>query len=333
MKKVFGKFKDWLTKDKKNIFIVLIVIAAVIFFVSGFKGFLKERDAKRKQEQLEALQTQQTPTGSNKVDYGVYDSEVYKKQEALQLKYGTPPDGFLVDLDGTYVSLGDDSTSEEVLYYFLNGVRTLDFETAQKYSKGSSVIQRYNNFFDPNLAKNASYVDTFYRNMYKEVLTSIQVKSILDTASFANNKKVYTVELEMLDLSDKSFWQNDKMEIYETLYIYSRDELDSTKSEQYVYDYVLNHYKSGNAVRKNVTVNITVEKYARLKTGWLVTIDKDIDDYCYYTDGNVVARYILRDFNDVGKELIKSQRREEEERAKEEAKAQNNPEGEEVTSE
>ena len=289
------------------------VLLIVIYFVNGFKNYREVQEYEQQQQELENISTSTDSYlnyDSDSKEYAdLYDQEIIKKQDNLIKKYGSLPDGYLWDLDGTLLSLGDkDKTAEEAVYAYINGIRTLDFSSAQKYSRGSRVVERYQSFFNSSESKDDSYADNFYRNMYTEVLTSIQIKDIKSTAVFAENKQVFTIELEMLDLSSKDFWEEDKNDIYNTLYIYSRDEDDSSKSEQYVYNYVLDYYRSDEAVTKNVTVNLTVEKYARLDTGWLVTIDTDIDNYCYYTDGNVVAKYILNSFNNEGKEYIKELR-------------------------
>lgn len=325
-----GKIKEICSKIVENIKskpkLYGVVLLGVFVFIYLVCGGVAKWKADRAAEEVDNdnYVGNDLPSGSyTDYDQGtqeyqdLYDQEILIKQDQLIQKYGKVPDGFLWDLDGSLVSLGEpDMTAEEVLYAYLNGIRTLDFSSAQKFSRGSKVINRYSGFFDTSDAMSASYVDSFYRNMYTQVLKSIQVKGVESAAVFAANRQVFTVQLEMLDLSSKDFWEEDKYDIYNTLYIYSGDEDDAVKSEQYVYNYVMDYYKSPTAVKKNVTVNITVEKYARLGTGWLVTIDKDVDDYCYYTDGNVVSKYILRSYQEEGREYIKQIRDEEEEAKK-----------------
>lgn len=322
MEKVKGILKK--IKSKPKLLIILSVVFVLIWAIVGGVNQWKAEKVLEEEENSESTNLGDLPGGSY-TDYDqdstefreLYDQEIINKQEELINKYGSLPEGFLWDLDGSLVSTGDkDMTAEEVLYAYLNGIRTLNFESAQKFSRGSSVVRRYEGFYNSSESNGDTYVDNFYRNMYSEVLKSIQVKKVDSTAVFAANKQVFTVELELLDLSSKDFWEDDKLNIYNTLYIYSSDEDDSVKSEQWVYNYVMDYYKSPEAVTTNVTVNITVEKYARLDTGWLVTIDKDVDDYCYYTDGNVVSKYILRSFQEEGRELIREQRREEQEALK-----------------
>lgn len=303
--KILNYIEDVKSNPKKLI-IPAVILLVVIFFINGFRSF---REEQKRKELYENAEVPETPVSEDNGYEDLYDSEIINRQEDLIKKYGPLPENYLWDLDGTLLSMGDkDATAEEALWGYLNGIRTLDFSSAQKYSRGSSVVKRYEMFFDTAEAKDDVYSDNFYRNMYTEVLKSIQPKKVTDTAVFAENKQVFTVELELLDLSSKDFWEKDREDIYNTLYIYSKDEDDYTKSENYIYDYVLDYYRSPEAITRNVTVNITVEKYARLGTGWLVTIDKDIDNYCYYTDGNIVARYIMSSFQSEGRDYIRELR-------------------------
>ena len=198
-------------------------------------------------------------------------------------------------------------SAEDVVYAYLNGLRTLDISAAQKYSRNSLVVDTYSSYFDSKDVS-SDYYDSFVRNMYKEVLLSIQPLEIVDTTLFADNKQVFTVKLEVLDLTSKDFWLQDKDTIYKNLYIYSNDENDSAKSEIYLYDYVLSYYRSPEAVTRTVDVNLTVEKYPDLDTGWLVSDDSELDAICKYKEGNLTVSYIQSQFNEYGKEKIKQER-------------------------
>ena len=316
MKDRLSGMLGYIKSNPKMIIVICFCVVLVIYFIAGFSDFRAEQQQGGTDEVEGTDAYSETDSyinyDSDTEEYAdLYDREIIDRQGSLVQRYGELPEGYLWDLDGSLVSLGDANMSaEEVVYAYLNGIRTLDFSSAQKYSRGSFVVDRYATFFDSSDARNDTYADNFYRNMYTEVLTSIQVKGIESVAVFADNRQVFTVELEILDLSSKDFWLEDRDSVYNTLYIYSRDESDTTKSEQYVYDYVLDYYKSDDAVTRNVTVNITVEKYARLNTGWLVTNDKDVDNYCYYTDGNVVNRYILDMFQTEGRDYVRELREE-----------------------
>ena len=142
------------------------------------------------------------------------------------------------------------------------------------------------------IGRNTDYTDQFMRNMYREALLSMEIKGIDNSSVFAENKQVFTVTVNMLDLTNKSFWEDDKMDIYQTLDIYSSEEADSAKSDIYLYDYILQYYKSDDAVKRDVQFDLTVQRYPDLETGWLVSIDTDVDLACRYADGKLVVSYI-----------------------------------------
>lgn len=147
-------------------------------------------------------------------------------------------------------------------------------------------------------------MDQFLRTMYKESLLSLQVKGIESNAVFAANKQVFTVKVSMLDLTNKDFWKKDEMEIYKNLYLYDQDEANTTKSDIYLYNYISDYYKSDNAVLRDVTFDITVQKYPDLDSGWLVSIDNDVDDACSYKDGKLVVSYIKEMYRNSGRDKV-----------------------------
>ena len=196
-------------------------------------------------------------------------------------------------------------SAEEVVYAYLNGLRALDMSMVQKYSRRSKVIDTYEGYFDEK-KKNTDYTDQFLRNMYREALLSIEVDGIVNSSVFAENKQVFTVRVKMLDLTSKDFWEDDKEEIYKNLKIYGSDESDSTKLDMYLYDYILDYYQSEDAVKRSVTFDLTVQRYPDLDTGWLVSVDTDVDLACRYADGKLVVSYITERYMDEGKELLES---------------------------
>lgn len=299
-------FIDSLKSDKKKLAMVVIVLIFCIVMIRGCAATVGNRS--NEFQPNVSIDTNTDDEDIVEVDESLYNQDLVNKQSDLIKKYGSLPEGYMWDYDGTVIALGNKELSaEETMYTYLNGIRTLDFSSAQRYSKESSVISRYNNFYSVQESRDASYEDNFYRNMYTMVLMSIQTHKVTNIATFANNKQIFTVELEVIDLSDKDFWKEDADEIYKNLYIYEQDEDDDSKSEQYIYEYILSHYKSGDAKKKVITVNLTLEKDATLDTGWIVTIDKDIDNYCYYTDGVSVNKYIMNQYRDIGRESIREE--------------------------
>lgn len=298
-------FIDMLKSDKKKLAIVILILVFCVVMIRGCAGVVGDKNSGF---QPNVSIDTNTEGDEGVVDTGnsLYNQDLVNKQPDLIQKYGSLPEGYMWDYDGTVIALGNkDLTAEETMYTYLNGIRTLDFSSAQRYSKESSVIERYDTFYSVQESRDASYEDNFYRNMYTMVLMSIQTHQVTNIATFADNKQIFTVELEVIDLSDKDFWKDDADEIYQNLYIYEQDEDDDSKSEQYIYEYILSHYKSGNAKKKVITVNLTLEKDATLDTGWIVTIDRDIDNYCYYTDGVSVNKYIMNQYRDIGRESIR----------------------------
>lgn len=289
-------------KDNKKIVVIAGVSLAVIVLV---KGGIDARNEKLKQEEADALTEQLLEeANSSEAEYDEGDSLLMQMQPELIQSYGEVPDGFIWESDGTLLSLGDKSMSaEDVVYAYFRGLSNLDISTVQRYSRDSKVVESYSNYFDDK-NKNTDYMDQFLRNMYKECLLSLQIVGIDNNAIFAENKQVFTVRAKMLDLTNKDFWKKDEKDIYKTLYLYDQDESDTTKSDMYLYDYILDYYRSGKATLREVTFDITVQKYPDLDSGWLVSIDTDVDDACSYKDGKLVVSYIKELYRNVGRDEV-----------------------------
>lgn len=287
-------------KEHKKLTSILGVVFILFIFI---KGGVSARNAQKKQEEADAL----TKKLLEEASQGVGDDEdslLMQMQPELIKSYGKLPDGFIWESDGTLLSLGDKSMSaEDVVYSFFRGLSSLDISTVERYSRNSKVVESYSTYFDSK-NKNTDYMDQFLRNMYKECLLSLQVTGIDSNAVFAANKQVFTVKAKMLDLTNKDFWKKDSNDIYKNLYLYDQDESDTTKSDMYLYDYILGYYRSGNAVLRDVTFDITTEKYPDLDSGWLVSIDNDVDDACSYKDGKLVVSYIKELYRNVGRDQV-----------------------------
>lgn len=239
---------------------------------------------------IEVTPTPEIEYNDNEIEY------LMTKQEDLCRRYGDLPDGFIWNLDGKLLSIGDPSkTAEESLYAYLNAVSSLDISTIQRYSRNSYVVNRYSRFFDSSDYE-PTYSNQFLRNMYRECMLSLQIDQVLSSSVFAQNRIVFSVQAEVLDLTSKDFWLDDKSKIYEDLHIYSL-ESDSTKANMYLYDYILNYYRSDKAKLRTVVFDITMERYSDVNSGWLVSIDSDVDDACVYRDGKLVVNYITDKYN------------------------------------
>lgn len=284
----------------------LMIAGAILFVVILIGSMVKTNIEQQKAEQAaqERREAREKIKSKDKDEYN--DNMILKMQSDLIDSYGKLPDGYLWDTDGTLLSLGDkEMSAEEVVYAYLNGLRALDMSMVQKYSRRSKVIDTYEGYFDEK-KKNTDYTDQFLRNMYREALLSIEVDGIVNSSVFAENKQVFTVRVKMLDLTSKDFWEDDKEEIYKNLKIYGSDESDSTKLDMYLYDYILDYYQSEDAVKRSVTFDLTVQRYPDLDTGWLVSVDTDVDLACRYADGKLVVSYITERYMDEGKELLES---------------------------
>lgn len=287
-------------KEHKKVSIAVGVVLVLIIFI---RGGISARNEKLKQEEADAL-TQQLLEEANQGVTDEEDSLLMQMQPELVKSFGKVPDGFIWESDGTLLSLGDKSMSaEEVVYSYFRGLASLDISTVERYSRDSKVVESYSTYFDSK-NKNTDYMDQFLRNMYKECLLSLQIQGIDSNAVFAANKQVFTVNAKMLDLTNKDFWKKDEMEIYKNLYLYDQDESDTTKSDMYLYSYILDYYESDEALLRDVTFDITVEKYPDLDSGWLVSIDNDVDDACSYKDGKLVVSYIKELYRNVGRDAV-----------------------------
>lgn len=291
---------DFIKNNKK----VLVIAGGVLVVFILIKGGVSARNEKLKQDEADKLTEQLLAEANEGGTSDEGDSLLMQMQPELVKSYGKVPEGFIWESDGSLLSLGDKSMSaEDVVYAYLRGLSSLDISTVERYSRSSKVVESYSTYFDDK-NKNTDYMDQFLRTMYKESLLSLQVKGIESNAVFAANKQVFTVKVSMLDLTNKDFWKKDEMEIYKNLYLYDQDEADTTKSDIYLYNYISDYYKSNNAVLRDVTFDITVQKYPDLDSGWLVSIDNDVDDACSYKDGKLVVSYIKEMYRNSGRDKV-----------------------------
>lgn len=282
-----------------KITIIIVGILVLCFLIRGYNVTTKDKIDEEKLTDDAIKAAQEASKGSSQDS----DNIVLAMQEELIKEHGELPEGFVWDIDGTLLSLGDKSMSaDDVVYAYFRGLSSLNLDIVELYSRDSSVLDTYSGYFD-STDKNTDYLDQFLRNMYKCCMLSIQVEGIVDQAVFAENKEIFTVKAKMLDLTDKDFWLKDKKAIFDKLYLYDSDESDSTKSDMFLYEYILSYYESGSAKMRDVTFNVTVQRYPDLDTGWLVSIDTDVNDACQYKDGKLVVSYIKEVFRDEGFEM------------------------------
>lgn len=285
-------------------FIVAVVVVIAIVGAMLWNGASKRNAEKAEQEKISSEINKKISEANRGTDIGKgTDQQLLASQDSLKESYGNPPSGYIWDWGGELLSLGDTSmTSEEVLYAYLKGISNLDLATVRKYSRDSAVYSTYSSYFDEvnNSVETGDSNFGFEKNLYRQAMLSLQVDSIASTTLFTNNKVSYTVNVKMLDYSDKTFTDSaeNRASIFETLDKYTNSEDDKTKAKQYLQDWLLKYYTSGKAKLYNKQVDITLQKYPDLNTGWLVSIDNDLDNNFKYSDGNGVYDYVMNNYQD-----------------------------------
>ena len=129
---MLGKIKG-LFKVKRNIFIILGVVVVIIFLSKGYSA----QKAAKQQAELDA-QIAEEDAAAEEDDDGTLDdgseedeeddeesfgdAELLSMQPDLIKSYGRLPEGYIWDMDGEMLSLGDkDMSAEDVVYAYLTG--------------------------------------------------------------------------------------------------------------------------------------------------------------------------------------------------------------------
>jgi hypothetical protein len=293
---ILSNIWDWVTSHKKSTGAIVGVLLLIVLMVAANNHAKQKQLEQQKAETAKIAKDNEVQDKDRSYVEGT-DAYLMSMQPELRKSFGTPPKGFIWDLNGKGISLGDKSkSSEDVLYSYIRALSTLDLATAQKYSRDAKVVETYNDYFSKANANQADYQEQFMRNMYKLALTSMEITGVESSSKFASNKSVYTVTISMLDLTAKDFWESDRENLFKKLSGYESKENDSTKLEIFIYDYILNYYKTPTAVKRTVSMDITLERYPDIDSGWLVSIDKDIDDAARYNNGTLVTNYITEQF-------------------------------------
>lgn len=293
---ILSNIWDWVKSHKKSTGAIVGVLLLIVLMVAANNHTKQKQLEQQKAETAKIAKDNEVQDKDRSYVEGT-DAYLMSMQPELRKSFGTPPNGFIWDLNGKGISLGDKSkSSEDVLYSYIRALSTLDLATAQKYSRDAKVVETYNDYFSKANANQADYQEQFMRNMYKLALTSMEITGVESSSKFASNKSVYTVTISMLDLTAKDFWESDRENLFKKLSGYESKENDSTKLEIFIYDYILNYYKTPTAVKRTVSMDITLERYPDIDSGWLVSIDKDIDDAARYNNGTLVTNYITEQF-------------------------------------
>ena len=276
--------------SKKTLIVIGIGILILIGIIAGNSVIQKRKDAERMAE-YQAKVDEYNKTHQTVQDTRTLDERM---QDSLVQRFGNPPEGFKWGMDGSLIPLSDASSCEDVIFAFMRALSTLDFSTAQRYSKDSRVISNYESYYDIASQGITNYYDNFLRKQYKKSLTSLEVLNIGDTAIDASGTEYVTLDIACLDLEDKDFWLDDKDMIYTKMFSYQGNEDDQVKAKQFLYDYIYSKYEDGTIGKKKHTIELVCSK--EVNKGWLVSNDKELESYLSYDKGLDVAQYILDQF-------------------------------------
>lgn len=288
-------------KSKKPIFILSGIIGFIVLLVvANVDTANKEKKAlEAQQSQNNANQAVVTNVQTAMVQQNLSDAEL--EQQALIQTFGEPPVGFRWDNTGELIALSDESlTSEEVAWRYLQALSNKDFATAQKYAQTGYCVNTYNSFYDSDSYSTSELM----RTIYSEAIGSLELLECKQNGIFANGTCIYTFKANILDLSNKTFWEDDSEEVFETIRGYTAYENDTLKAEQYVNNLIMDYYRSGEAKMQEVMFDIVVDK-VRLG-GYLISDDSNLDVICRYMDGTTVYQYIMDKFSVWSAEQAKS---------------------------
>lgn len=284
-KQTHVKIGNYYIKKKTLLIIgVLLVIAVVAIKYNNYKA--------EKELQQRLLNAQALSGTSLTQEEQKYISLHDQIQMQLREQYGIPPEGFEWDYDGSLVTLStlEDMTAEDVVYTYVQSVHMLDFATAQRVASSSTIIDTYTDYYDTVSSSLLDIDDAFKRKEYKLALNKMSADRVVDFVVMADGSMIYTMEITCLDLTNKDFWLDDEQNIYNTMYAYDKTELDSTKKEQFLYDYVYDAYVNDKCGYHTVNVDLVVTKSNG--GGWLVSDDTELRKVLLYEYGLDVVSYI-----------------------------------------
>lgn len=280
-------FKGLKLKTKIIIIVPVVLILAYIIFGGDYRN--KQGNTNTNQTNQNGVNktnnTSPSPSATSK-------SSSDRRQQMLVRRFGEPPKGFKWKEDGTLEAIGDaELSAEDVMYAFVKGCTMLDFATAERYSDNSSVVDTYRKYFERNEDDSTHSTDTSYeRNIYKSVLTTLNIESINDTAVFADGETAFNLSVRCIDLSNKDFWKEDKKEIFNKLWDLYEVQDDKEMVVDYLYSYISDYYTSKDVVTTVRNMDIRVGK---AENGYLVIDDADFSAICTYKDGVQVQTDIL----------------------------------------
>lgn len=223
------------------------------------------------------------------------DAELSEAEKIADRCGITVPEGMIVTSSCVVLPAGDPTMRpEDVGFTYLRALSNLDLETAARYSYETSVLKQYDRFYE--LDNEFGYDQAFTQDIYKEVLLSLAVNSVADIVNFPDGRMVITYNIDVLDLTDKDFWQDDRDELFDNLEKYRRTESDITKSKEYLYRYVRDYYRSPDAKKRQERISITIDKVVGFDH-WVVAEDSALDAIAKYLDGELVVTHIMMEYD------------------------------------
>lgn len=289
-------------KKKKPIKMYLILGGVLLFIILLIVANVDTANKEKKAAaESQAALSNTTPIATTPVETQPQLSESELLQQALIATFGEPPVGFRWNESGELVPISDETlTSEEVAWRYLQALSNKDFATAQKYAQTGYCVNTYNNFYGDSSINTSELM----RIIYSEAIGSIELLDCKQNGVFANGTFVFTFTANVIDLSNKTFWEDNSEEVFETIRSYITYEGDAVKAEQYVNSLITEYYRSGNAKMKEVKFDIVVDK-VRLG-GYLVSDDSSLDTICRYVDGTTVYQYIMEKYSEWVNEQAKT---------------------------
>lgn len=294
-------------KSKKPYFILGgIGLFVILLIVANVDTARKEKEAANANSQPSTSVSDTTSGSSNTpVETQPQLSESELLQQALVEAFGEAPAGYRWNEKGDLVPVSDESlTAEEVCWRYLQALSNKDFMTAQKYAQTSQCIATYDYYYSDEIHSSSS--NELAKRVYSAALGSIEILEAQQNGVFADGRFVYTFKANIIDLSNKTFWMDDKEEVFSTIREYSSTESDKRKTTEYVYSLIYEYYESGNATKKEVTFDLIVDKVT--KGGYLIANDTDLNNICSYKDGTTVYEYLMAEYADWINQKIKEER-------------------------
>lgn len=299
--------KGWKLRTKIIVGVIVFLVGFYIIFGGDYRERVKNGGT------AQTTQTEETTEESTTEELSEHDAE----QESYARMWGEPPEGYEWNDDKELVPISDSTLSpEDVLYGYARGCSMLDFATAGRYAKNSSVINQYETYYSSDTTYDERL--NFVRKVYKRVLEVTTIDEIIDTATFADGSLVYTVRVNTIDLSNKEFWLADKESMFLDMRTQGYEKKDNLQARKFVYDKIVDYYNSDavQMVQKDIEIKLSL-----VDGTYFVTDDTGLKALCTYEEGEQVVDFIFDNYSewveDYNEMLVKQA---EEERQKQQKK-------------